>query len=66
MGLSAKNAILIIEFIVAEIEKRKFLFNSVINGIRHRLKPITMTSLAFFTGILSLIVLTGVGTKRCG
>ena len=55
-----------IEFIAAEIEKRKFLFNSVINGICYRLKPIAMTSLAFFTGILSLIVLTEVGTIRCG
>jgi len=63
MGLSAKNAILIVEF--AEGAERRGLtsYEAAIEGARLRLRPILMTSLAFIFGVLPLAVSTGAGAQ---
>jgi multidrug efflux pump len=61
IGLSAKNAILIVEF--AESAERRGLspFDAALEGARLRLRPILMTSLAFIAGVAPLVVSTGPG-----
>jgi multidrug efflux pump len=61
IGLSAKNAILIVEF--AEGAERRGLsaFDAALEGARLRLRPILMTSLAFIAGVAPLVVATGPG-----
>jgi multidrug efflux pump len=61
MGLSAKNAILIVEF--AEGAERRGMgpYEAALEGARLRLRPILMTSLAFIFGVLPLAVSTGAG-----
>jgi multidrug efflux pump len=63
MGLSAKNAILIVEF--AEQQERRGMgaVEAAIEAARLRLRPILMTSLAFIFGVLPLAVSTGAGAK---
>lgn len=63
IGLSAKNAILIIEFAMeAHLRDKKSIFQSAIEAARLRFRPICMTSLAFCLGILPLVVATGAGS----
>ena len=61
IGLSAKNAILIVEF--AESAERRGLsaFDAALEGARLRLRPILMTSLAFIAGVAPLVIATGPG-----
>jgi HAE1 family hydrophobic/amphiphilic exporter-1 len=61
IGLLGKNAILIVEF--AELKRREGLtpFAAVVEAARLRLRPILMTSLAFFVGLLPLVAATGAG-----
>src|SRR3989442_7804194 len=54
IGLSAKNAILIVEYAKAELEKGASLVDAALNGARRRLRPILMTSFAFIFGLLPL------------
>jgi hydrophobic/amphiphilic exporter-1 (mainly G- bacteria), HAE1 family len=61
IGLSAKNAILIVEFARAELEKGESLVQSALNGARLRLRPILMTSFAFIFGLLPLWTAIGAG-----
>lgn len=61
VGLSAKNAILIIEFAKEHQEAGKSLKDSVMVAARQRLRPIIMTSLAFGLGVLPLYIATGPG-----
>lgn len=62
IGLSAKNAILIVEFAKVLHEKDgKSLFDSAIEAARLRLRPIIMTSLAFTFGVLPMALATGAG-----
>ncbi len=61
IGLSAKNAILIVEFARAELEKGESLVQSALNGARLRLRPILMTSFAFIFGLLPLWTAVGAG-----
>ncbi|MEW6611666.1 MAG: efflux RND transporter permease subunit [Pseudomonadota bacterium] len=62
MGLTAKNAILIVEFAKVLHEKQgKSLFESAVEAARLRLRPIIMTSMAFVLGVLPLAVATGAG-----
>src|SRR3977135_2799060 len=60
-GLSAKNAILIVEFAKIEHEKGRSLVEAALEGARLRLRPILMTSFAFIAGCVPLWVATGSG-----
>jgi multidrug efflux pump len=63
VGLSAKNAILIVEFArELEFEGAK-PFDAVIKASRLRLRPILMTSLAFIMGVVPLVISTGAGAE---
>jgi HAE1 family hydrophobic/amphiphilic exporter-1 len=61
IGLSAKNAILIVEFAKDEFEKGKALADAALEGARLRLRPILMTSFAFILGCVPLWTATGAG-----
>ncbi|HEC7609133.1 TPA: efflux RND transporter permease subunit [Salmonella enterica subsp. enterica serovar Reading] len=63
IGLSAKNAILIVEFAKDLMEKEgKGLTEATLEAARMRLRPILMTSLAFILGVLPLVVSSGAGS----
>jgi len=61
IGLSAKNAILIVEFAKAEVEKGKSFSEAALTAARIRLRPILMTSFAFVFGCIPLWFATGSG-----
>jgi multidrug efflux pump len=61
MGLSAKNAILIVEFAEAAVKRGSGVVGASIEGARLRLRPIVMTSLAFMAGVAPLVVASGPG-----
>ncbi|HXU37745.1 MAG TPA: multidrug efflux RND transporter permease subunit [Blastocatellia bacterium] len=61
IGLSAKNAILIVEFAKAEFEKGRDLAEAALAGARLRLRPILMTSFAFILGCVPLWMASGSG-----
>jgi len=63
IGLAAKNAILIVEFAVAEQRAGRKLGTAVVDAARLRLRPILMTSFAFILGVLPLAVSTGAGAN---
>jgi multidrug efflux pump len=63
IGLSAKNAILIVEFAKDLMEKEgKGLVEGTLEAVRMRLRPILMTSLAFILGVMPLVVSSGAGS----
>jgi multidrug efflux pump len=62
VGLSAKNAILIVEFAKEEYEKGRDLLDATLVAVRMRLRPILMTSLAFGLGVVPLAISTGAGS----
>ena len=62
VGLSAKNAILIIEFAKEHQEEGYSLREAVMTAARQRLRPIIMTSLAFGIGVVPLAIATGAGS----
>ncbi len=62
VGLSAKNAILVIEFAKEDFDRGKSLIDSALHAVRQRLRPILMTSLAFGLGVLPLAISTGAGS----
>ncbi|WP_417069333.1 efflux RND transporter permease subunit [Niveibacterium terrae] len=62
VGLSAKNAILIVEFAKALQDKGLSLFDATLQAVQLRLRPILMTSLAFMFGVLPLALSTGAGS----
>ncbi len=62
MGLSAKNAILVIEFAKEDFDRGKSLVDAALHAVRQRLRPILMTSLAFGLGVLPLAISTGAGS----
>jgi len=63
IGLSAKNAILIVEFAKRRYDKGKDLVEATVKACRQRLRPILMTSLAFMLGVLPLAISTGAGVN---
>ncbi len=74
MGLSTKNAILIIQFIKERLKRGMGLLDATLEATRIRLRPVMMTSLAFFFGVLPLALNKGagsgamnaIGTAVCG
>ncbi|MFH0784302.1 MAG: efflux RND transporter permease subunit [Pseudomonadota bacterium] len=63
IGLSAKNAILIVEFAKRRYDKGRDLVEATLKACRQRLRPILMTSLAFMLGVLPLAISTGAGAN---
>jgi len=61
VGLSTKNAILIIQFIKAQLHEGHELVEATLAAIKIRLRPVIMTSLAFFFGTLPLALTRGAG-----
>jgi len=61
IGLSAKNAILIVEFAKIRVDRGEELIKSTLEAVRLRIRPIIMTSLAFILGVLPLALATGAG-----
>jgi HAE1 family hydrophobic/amphiphilic exporter-1 len=61
LGLTTKNAILIVQFAKAGVEQGMGLVEATLEGARLRFRPIVMTSLAFGFGVLPLAVATGAG-----
>ena len=74
LGLSTKNAILIIQFIKERMGHGESLIDATLGGVKTRFRPVIMTSLAFFFGVLPLAIATGagagamnaIGTAVCG
>jgi multidrug efflux pump len=61
MGLTSKNAILIVEFAKENLERGMSLLDATLQAVRGRLRPILMTSLAFGFGVLPLAIANGAG-----
>jgi multidrug efflux pump len=61
VGLSTKNAILIIQFIKAQLQQGHELVEATLTAVKIRLRPVIMTSLAFFFGTLPLALTRGAG-----
>jgi len=62
VGLSAKNAILIVEFAQQLQSQGARLIDATLQAVKLRLRPILMTSLAFMFGVLPLAISTGAGS----
>jgi multidrug efflux pump len=63
IGLTAKNAILIVEFAVSERRNGRSLHNAVLEAARLRFRPIIMTSFAFIFGVFPMVVSSGAGAN---
>jgi multidrug efflux pump len=63
MGLTAKNAILMVEFAERSEKQGKRVIDAAIEAARIRLRPILMTSFAFIFGVLPLAISTGAGAN---
>jgi HAE1 family hydrophobic/amphiphilic exporter-1 len=61
IGLSAKNAILIVEFARTERMQGKSALDAALEGARIRLRPILMTAFAFIFGTIPLAIASGAG-----
>ena len=74
LGLSTKNAILIIQFIKERMNHGDRLADATLGAVKTRFRPVIMTSLAFFFGVLPLAIANGagagamnaIGTAVCG
>ncbi|MFZ1222714.1 MAG: efflux RND transporter permease subunit, partial [Dokdonella sp.] len=62
VGLTSKNAIMIIAFATDYMAEGKELVQATMQAVRDRLRPILMTSLAFGMGVLPLAIATGAGS----
>jgi len=62
IGLTSKNAILIISFAKGNLENGMALIDATMQAVRDRLRPIIMTSLAFGMGVLPLAIASGAGS----
>ena len=63
VGLSTKNAILIIQFIKEQLQQGHELMEATLTAVKIRLRPVIMTSLAFFFGTLPLALTKGAGAS---
>src|SRR5690606_30446438 len=63
IGLTGKNAILIVEFARDQAEAGTPLYEAVVEAARQRFRPIIMTSVAFSLGVLPLVLSTGAGAN---
>ena len=61
LGLTTKNAILIIQFARERLARGEGLLEATIGAVRVRFRPVIMTSLAFFFGVLPLAIASGAG-----
>jgi HAE1 family hydrophobic/amphiphilic exporter-1 len=61
IGLSAKNAILIVEFAKIRVDAGEDLIMSTLDAVRLRIRPIIMTSLSFIFGVMPLVLASGAG-----
>jgi HAE1 family hydrophobic/amphiphilic exporter-1 len=61
LGLTTKNAILIIQFAKERIARGEGLIEATLGAVRVRFRPVIMTSMAFFFGVLPLAIATGAG-----
>lgn len=61
IGLSAKNAILIVEFAKVRVDRGEPLIQSTLEAVKLRIRPIIMTSMAFILGVIPLVLATGAG-----
>lgn len=62
IGLTGKNAILIVEFAREQVEDGKDIYDAVLAAARQRFRPIIMTSLAFTLGVVPLVLSSGAGS----
>lgn len=62
IGLTGKNAILIVEFARDKREAGESIFEAAVDAARQRFRPIIMTSMAFTLGVLPLVLSTGAGS----
>ena len=62
LGLTAKNAILIVEFAKAAVDQGQEVVAATLQACRLRLRPIVMTSMAFGLGVLPLVISSGAGS----
>jgi HAE1 family hydrophobic/amphiphilic exporter-1 len=63
IGMSAKNAILIVEFAKVEMESGKSAVEAAMEAARQRFRPILMTAFSFILGVLPLLVASGAGAE---
>lgn len=63
IGLSAKNAILIVEYAKERVDRGIDIIHATLQAVQLRLRPIIMTSLAFILGVLPLAFATGAGAE---
>ena len=62
IGLSAKNAILVVEFAVQKQAQGMSMIEAALDAARQRFRPIVMTSLAFILGVFPLVISSGAGS----